>query len=139
MRDHHTRQTLNAWLDTPGGLLMAAQHGSREGAAVALAAAEAQDRAWRRWVAEEKFERYPGRYPSVADAMADVPDPKGGSGAWLEGSADEIVSAVRRIDPASGIKNLGGDMPDGAVTGAVQPPGRDLEIADVRPPWRREG
>ena len=72
--------------------------------------------------------------------MMAVPDPVGGGGTWLTGSTDEIVAAVRWINPATGIRNLGPEIEDGAVQGVTQGPGRQsLEPADVRPPWQREG
>ena len=131
---------MQSYLDTPGGLTLAAQHGSREQAAAAIARAEEADRAWRRAQAVAKAERYPSVYPSVDDAMMAVPDPVGGGGTWLTGSTDEIVAAVRWINPATGIRNLGPEIEDGAVQGVTQGPGRQsLEPADVRPPWQREG
>jgi hypothetical protein len=138
MRDHFDRRGINAYLDTPGGLMLAAQHGSRDRAAAALAGAEAADRAWRRAQAVDKAERHPEAYPTVDDAMNAVPDPLGGGGAWIQGSTDEIVAAVRWINPATGIRNLGGEPDDGAVEGMVLPPGRYPEPADTRPPWNRE-
>lgn len=103
----------------------------------ALAEGERADRAWRRERAAERAERYPERWPTVEDAMRDIPDPVGG-GAWLVGETDDIVAAVRRIDPARGVRNLGGELPDGAVTGYAQgPDGRGLTLADTRPPWAR--
>lgn len=138
MREHFTSQSLNAWLDTPAGEALAAQHGGRAQAAAALAEAEAADRAWRRAVAEARFERYPDRYESPSHAMAYIPDPAGGCGAWLDGTVDELVDAGRRVNPAAGWRNLGGELPDGTlVTAIAQGPGRGLEPADIRPPWQR--
>jgi hypothetical protein len=136
-REHFTRQGMNAWLDSPAGLMLAAQHGSRHGAAAALAQAEADDLTWRREQAAAKFERYPQRYESPSHAMADVPDPAGGGGAWLAGSTDEVVNAARRIDPTRGIRNLGGELPDGSVDGITVGPDRVPAPADTRPPWQR--
>jgi hypothetical protein len=119
---------------------MSAQHGSREAAAAALVRAEELDRAWRRQQAVARAERYPSVWPSVDDAMNAVPDPLGGGGAWITGTTDEIVSAVRWISPATGIRNLGGEAESGEVAGVTQSPGRPgLEPADVRPPWNRDG
>jgi hypothetical protein len=129
---------MNAWLDSPAGLMLAAQCGSRQAAAAHLAAAEDADRRARRERAVRAAERYPERWPSVDDAMRDIPDPAGGGGAQLTGSTDEIVSAVRWINPTTGIRNLGGEPEDGAVSGAVEAPGRGLVPADTRPPWQRE-
>jgi hypothetical protein len=139
MREHFDRRGINAYLDTPGGILLAAQHGSREAAAAALVRAEELDRAWRRRQAVARAERYPGSFPSVDDAMNAVPDPLGGGGAWIMGTTDEIVAAVRWISPATGIRNLGGEAESGEVAGVTQSPGRPgLEPADTRPPWARE-
>ena len=137
MRERFTARGLNGWLDSPAGLMLSAQHGSRHAAAAAMVRAEAADRDWRRQQAEAKAERYPDRYASVADAMRDVPDPRGGGGAWLTGSTDEIVAAARRIDPTRGIRNLGSEPESGAVEGITSGPGRGLEPADTRPPWAR--
>ena len=141
MREHHTAQSLNAWLDTPAGEALAAMHGGRYQAAAAMAEAEAQDRAWRRQQAEARFERFPGRYESPAHAMADIADPAGGPAMWLEGSTDEVVAQGRRVNPAAGWRNLGGEMPDAVAEGVVQMPGRAGQAAvapaDTRPPWRR--
>ncbi len=138
MREHFTSQALNAYLDTPGGLMLCAQHGSRQ-AAAALAEGEAADRAWRREKAVALAERYPGRYPTVDDAMRDIPDPAGGMGPVLTGDTDDIVTAVRRVDPTRGVRNLGGELPDGAVEGTVVSPGGRFTPADTRPPCARPG
>ena len=137
MREHFTRQGMQSYLDTPGGLTLAAQHGSREQAAAAIARDEALDRAWRRAQAIAKAERHPEVYPSVDDAMIAIPDPAGGGGTWLSGTTDEIVAAYRWVNPGCGARNLGPEIEDGAVAGVTQGPGRGLEPADTRPPWRR--
>jgi len=140
MRENFTGQTLNAWLDTPAGVMATALHGSRQGAAAAQVQADELDRAWRRQQAVFKAERFPGRYASVDDAMMDVGNPPGGGGAWIGGpatSTDEIVSMVRWVNPAAGVRNLGGEPETGDVEGAVQAPGRGLQPADTRPPWNR--
>jgi len=141
MRENFTGPGLNAWLDTPGGVMFTALHGSRQHAAAAMAEADQLNRAWRRQQAVARAERFPGRYPSVDDAMMDVPDPQGG-GAWLGGpsvSTDDLVAQVRWVNPAAGVRNLGGEPEAGDVQGAVQAPGRGLQPADTRPPWQREG
>jgi hypothetical protein len=112
-------------------------HGSRHAAAAALAEDESADRTWRRSRAEELFERYPSRFPSVSDAMAAVPDPVGGGGVTLAGSTDDIVASLRRHNPGAGWRNLGGELPDGAIEGIATGPGRGLQPADTRPPWQR--
>jgi hypothetical protein len=119
--------------------MLSAQHGSREAAAAAMMRAEETDRAWRRTQAVAKAERHPEAYPSVDDAMMAIPDPVGGGGTWLQGSTDEIIAAVRWVNPATGMRNLGGEPEDGAVQGVVSGPGRPgMEPADTRPPWQRE-
>jgi hypothetical protein len=136
-REHFTAQSLNSWLDTPAGQAYTAMHGSRAAAAAAMAQAEDADRTWRRQRADEKFERYPDRYESPTHAMRDVPDPLGGGGAWMTGSTDEIVAAGRRVDPAAGWRNLGGDVPDAAAKGYTVAPDGRVNLADTRPPWTR--
>lgn len=139
MREAFTGQTLNYWLDTPAGVMATALHGGRQRAAAAVAQADEADRAWRRQQAVSKAERFPARYPTVDDAMMDVGNPAGGGGAWLMGSTDEIVAAVRWVNPAAGVRNLGGEPETGEVEGAVQAPGRPgFEPADTRPPWNRD-
>jgi hypothetical protein len=137
VREHLTAQGINAYLDTPAGEVLVAQHGGRHQAAAALARAEAADREWRRAQASARAERYPERYPTVSDALRDIPDPVGGGGAQLTGSTDDIVAAGRRVDPSAGWRNLGGELPDGAAEGITQSPGRGVVAADTRPPWRR--
>ena len=139
MREHFTTPGVNAWLDTPAGVMMSAQCGSRQAAISALAEADAADRAWRRQQAIRRAEMFPGRYASVDDAMIAIPDPAGGFAAQLEGTTDDIVAAVRRVDPTQRVKNLGGDLPDGAVSGIAQGPVGGPHAADTRPPWQREG
>jgi hypothetical protein len=138
MREHLTGQGINAYLDTAGGKALAAQYRGRQQAAAALAQQESADRAWRQQQATARAERYPERYPTVADAMRDVPDPLGGGGAWMAGTTDEIVAAGRWVDPTAGWRNVGAELPDGAISGVAQSPGRDLVAADTRPPWARE-
>ena len=137
-REHFTPQGMNNYLDSPGGMALVGQHGGRGEAAAALAQAEAADRAWRRQQAEARFERHPDRYESPAHAMADVPDPLGGGGAWLAGTSDEVVNMLRRADPSWRWRNLGYEDADTDTHPVASSPGRPgLTRADVRPPWRR--
>lgn len=139
MRENFTAQGLNAWLDTPGGVMMCAQYGSRQAAANALAAADQANRAWRRHAAVAKAENHPDVYPSVDDAMMGVGDPQGGFGAQMTGTTDEIVNRVRRVDPSRGVRNLGLAPEDGTpVTAMNQDEQGRLTPADTRPPWRRD-
>lgn len=137
-RENMTAQQVQAYLDTAGGLMLAAQYGSRQAAAAALVEDDMRKRQWRRQVAAAKAENYPDVYPSVDDAMRAVPDPVGGFGAQLSGSTDEIVTKVRRIDPSRGVQNLGEAPQDGTpVTALVQGPDGNTVLADTRPPWQR--
>jgi hypothetical protein len=137
LRERHTRQSIQAFLDTPAGVMMSAQYGSRERAAAAMAENDRADQQWRQQQAASRLERYPSRYPTFYDALADVPDPVGGGGVWMTGETDDIVAKVRWISPSTGIRNLGPDIENGEVTGVSQSPGRGLEVADTRPPWNR--
>lgn len=138
MREALTAQGLNSYLDTAGGRALTGQHGGRGQAAAALAEAEAADRAWRRQQAEARAERYPSRYPTVADALRDIPEPIGGSGAWLSGSSDEIVAMLRRADPSWRWRNLGYEDADTDTHAIAASPGRQgYEPADTRAPWAR--
>ena len=138
MRENMTGQQVNAYLDTPGGLMLAAQYGSRQAAAAALVQDDANKRAWRRSIAAAKAENYPDVWPSVDDAMRAVPDPVGGFGAQLNGTTDEIVAKVRRIDPSRGIQNLGEAPQTGQpATALVYTPDGNTVQADTRPPWQR--
>jgi hypothetical protein len=139
VRENLTAQTINSYLDTPGGVMLCAQYGSRQAAASALADADQANRAWRRVRAAAKAENYPDAYPSVDDAMRSVGDPTGGYGAQLSGSVDQIVSAVRRVDPSRGVRNLGEVPQDGVPASAfMQDDKGHLTPADTRPPWRRD-
>lgn len=137
MREQLTGQQLNSYLDTPAGMALTGQHGGRVQAATALAEAERSDRAWRRAQAEVKAERYPDRYGTVADALRDIPEPKGGAGAWLTGTSDEVVTMLRRADPSWRWRNLGYEDADTDTHGVTTGPGRGLAPADTRPPWAR--
>lgn len=138
IRENMTSQQVQAYLDTPGGLMLSAQYGSRQAAAAALVQDDALKRQWRRQVAAAKFENYPDVWPSVDDAMRAVPDPVGGFGAQLNGSTDEIVAKVRRIDPSRGVQNLGEAPQDGKPARAlVYTPDGSTVLADTRPPWQR--
>jgi hypothetical protein len=136
MREHFTSQTLNAWLDTAGGMAWVVQHGGRAQAAAAMARQEAADRQWRLERATEKAERYPERYASVADALRDIPEPLGGGGAQLTGSTDDIVAKARRIDPLARWHNAGYEQvsEDGGVYTYTND---GMVAADTRPPWQR--
>lgn len=138
MREQLTRQGMNSYLDTPAGMALIGQHGGRAQAAAALARQQAQDRAWRQQQGEAKAERYPSRYPSVADAVLAVPDPVGGSGAWLSGTSDEVVAQLRRADPSWRWRNLGYEDADTDTHAIAARPGQPgYEPADTRPPWAR--
>lgn len=137
MRENFTNQSLNAYLDTPAGQALAAQHGGRAQAAAALEAAEAADRAWRRQVAVHRAEVSPGRFPSVDDAMIQTPAPVGGPAVTLAGSEDDIVRAMRRIDPARPWYSVQ-QAPEATSAGISQGPGTPPHVADTRPPWRRD-
>lgn len=139
IRENMTTQNINAYLDTPGGVMLTAQYGSRQAAAAAMAAADAADRQWRRQAAARKAENYPDVFPSVDDAMRAVGEPTGGFGAQLTGTADEIVAKVRRIDPSRGMRNLGEEPQTGEPTTAMyQDQYGNLTPADLRPPWGRD-
>ena len=138
MRENFTAQGLNAWLNSPAGVMLCAQYGSRAAAANALVNADQANRAWRRQAAVAKAENHPDVYPSVDDAMMGVGDPTGGFGAQLSGTTDEIVNKVRRVDPSRGCRNLGEAPQDGEpATALMQDANGRLTPADLRPPWRR--
>jgi hypothetical protein len=138
MREQLTSQQLNGYLDTPAGKALTGQHGGRAQAAAALSAQYQADLTWRRAQAEARVQRHPDRYASTADALRDIPEPLGGSGAWLAGTSDEVVSMLRWADPAWRWRNLGYEDEDTDTHAVASGPGRGLYPADTRPPWQRD-
>lgn len=128
---------MQAYLDTPGGQMLAAMHGSRQAAAAAMVQGETDRRSWRLERAQSLYERFPERFPSVGDAMAHVHDPVG-SPMMVIGDSDEIARAARKIDPTRHVRVIEAE-PEGDTTFSaysVAPDGQ-LSVADTRPPWKR--
>jgi hypothetical protein len=138
----HARETFNLgqagqYMDTAAGKMLQLQFGGRTQAMNSFMEGQQADLAWRRVQAAQLLETYPNKYATVADAMHDVHAPAGGGGAYLTGSADEIVAGLKRIDPLTPARVLGGEEKDNSVKFVgVQTPG-GMKQADPRAPWQR--
>jgi hypothetical protein len=137
MAEKFTMPQLNAWLDTPGGMALVAEHGSRAAAAAALEQEQAASRAWRHQQAADRVERYPDRWPTMEDAMRGIHDPVGGFAAELTGSCQGIAAAYLRNGPAARVRVIP-ELADGSDTKVwvTDEHGR-LVPADTRAPHQR--
>lgn len=138
----HARETFNlgqaaAYMDTPAGMMLQLQHGGRTQAMNAFMEGQRADLAWRRLQAGQLLESYYNKYATLDDAMHDVHAPAGGGGAYIDGTAEEIVAGLKRIDPLTSARVLGGEESDSRVKFVgVQTPG-GMKQADARAPWQR--